>query len=286
MAYGPPTVVDRPTRTQIPYGLFSVVDFRPDTTGSRWENGIEWDALTCAPASGIGDPICPPDGETLETTVASGLPKTPAADGGIGEASKFTVYHENRCSPLGNTPQQAQDDARAALLLTEQTRVEQALWTGDLGNTANFQDATVLAVGQTDPAYVLGALEQALRDAYGALGVIHVGLIGAAVLREHDLIERVGQRYFTYAGTPVVIGTGYEELTGGPVLGAASAGQVWIVGSSAILAYRSEVYAASNRAGDLLDRGTNDLYGIAERDYLLGLECGTVAAQIDATTGA
>lgn len=282
MAYGPPTVVDRPTRAPIPYGLFSVVDFRQDTTGGRWENGIEWDALTCSPASGIGDPICPPEGETLETTVASGLPKTSSADGGIGEASRFTIYHENVCSPVGNSPASAQADAQAALLLTEQTRVEQALWLGDLGNEPNFQDAEVLTVGQTNPAYVLGAVEDALRERYGALGVIHVGLIGAAVLREHDLIERIGQRYFTYAGTPVVIGTGYAEVTGGPTLGAATAGSVWVVGSSAILAYRSEVFTASNRAGDLLDRGQNNLFGIAERNYLLGLECGTVAAQFEA----
>lgn len=279
MAYGAPTVVDRPTRTQIPYGLFSVVDFRTDTSGGRWENGIEWDGLTCSPASGIGDPLCTPG---LETTSASGLPKTASIDGGTGEATRFTVYHLNECSPVGNTPEQAMADAQTALLLTEQARVEQALWTGDLGNTPNFQSAEVLTVGQTNPAYVLGAVEQAVRDRYGALGVIHVGLIGAAVLREHDLIERIGQRYFTYAGTPLVIGTGYEEVSGGPTLGAAAAGSVWMVGSSAIIGYRSEVFTASNRSGDLLDRGVNTLSGIAERNYLLALECGTVAAEFEA----
>jgi predicted RNase H-like HicB family nuclease len=280
MAYGAPTVVDRPTRTQIPYGLFSVVDFRTDTTGGRWENGIEWDALTCSPASGIGDPLCLPSG--METTSASGLPKTPSIDGGIGEASRFTVYHLNECSPVGNTPEQAMADAQTALLLTEQARVEQALWLGDLGNEPNFQQAEVLTISQTNPAYVLGAVEQAVRDRYGALGVIHVGLIGAAVLREHDLIERIGSRYYTYAGTPLVIGTGYEEVTGGPTLGAATSGSVWMVGSSAIIGYRSEVFVSSARPGDLLDREVNTLSGIAERNYLLALECGTVAAEFEA----
>lgn len=281
MAYGAPTVVDRPTRTQIPYGLFSVVDFRTDTSDGRWQMGIEWDALTCSPASGIGEPLCAPG---LETTAASGLPKTASIDGGTGDAGAFTVYHLNECSPVGNTPEQAMADAQTALLLTEQTRVEQALWLGDLGNEPNFQQATVLTITPTDPAYVLGTVEREVRVRYGALGVIHVGLIGAATLIEHNLIERIGSRYFTFAGTPVVIGTGYAEVTGGPTLGAAVAGQVWIVGSSAILGYRSEVFAASNRMGDLLDRGVNTLSGIAERQYLLALECGTVAAQFDASS--
>src|SRR5690606_40604811 len=42
--------------------------------------------------------------------------------------------------------------------------------------------------------------------------------------------------------------------------------------SGALFGYRTEVFVPSGRAGDLMDRGRNDLYGIAERSYLIGLD--------------
>jgi hypothetical protein len=41
------------------------------------------------------------------------------------------------------------------------------------------------------------------------------------------------------------------------------------------------VFAPTNRAGDLLDRRTNDLHGMAERTYLIGYEpCGVAFASM------
>src|SRR3546814_10690186 len=55
-------------------------------------------------------------------------------------------------------------------------------------------------------------------------------------------------------GTPVVAGAGYpcthpDSVTAGS----------WIVATPALMLYRSEIFTATNRPGDLLDRGQNNL---------------------------
>lgn len=272
MAVAAPTVIEAPTRSVAPYGLFSTFSFRESGDG-RWQAGVVWEALACGPASGIGDPSCDPETPTV------GLPKGDAEPADAGEASPFTVYFKEKCDPVGRVAV-AQDRANTSLLLKEQMRVEQALWTGDLGNTPNLQTVES-TVGDSSPAAVLAAITLGLRRDYGGLGTIHVGLIGAAVLEDADLLKRDGDRVRTIYGDAVSIGAGYLEVDGGPLLGAADAGNVWIIASPPVFGYRSEVFTSSERTGDLLDRGNNDFYGVAERTYLLGFDpCGVIAAQM------
>lgn len=270
-------VVEPAPRLAPAQGLFSVVPFRPEGNG-HWGNGVTWESLSCAVASGIGDPNCEPT-DPQGPTEAVGLPKGDAAPADNGEASPFTVYFKEKCSPLGRA-QQAQDRATQSLLTKEQYRVEQALWTGDLGNTPNFQVAPV-GLPSSDPRYVLGMLTKGMRQEVG-MGVLHVGLVGAAVLLDHRLlVVSSSGAVTTVFGDQVVIGSGYPEFEGGPILGAAAAGNAWVVMTPPLLGYRSEVFTSSERVGDLLDRGKNDMYGVAERSYVLGFDpCGVAVAQM------
>jgi hypothetical protein len=43
-----------------------------------------------------------------------------------------------------------------------------------------------------------------------------------------------------------------------------------VYATSGIFGYRSDVFTSSNRPGDLLDRNVNNLYAVAERQYLVG----------------
>lgn len=265
--------VDPASRVAPTGGLFSVLPFRTDASG-HWGNGVTWESLSCAPASGIGDPSCDPEEETV------GLPKADAVGAENGEASPFTIYFKEKCDPVGRASI-AQDRVTSSLLVKEQFRAEQALWTGDLGNTPNFQTAE--SVGDsTDPRYVLGSLTRVARRDYG-MGVLHVGTIGAAVLVDHDLIVQRGDAWFTVFGDQVVIGAGYPEVEGGPIIGAADPGNVYAVMTPPLFGYRSDVFTSSERSGDLLDRRTNDLYAVAERTYVLGFDpCGVALAQMTA----
>ncbi len=258
MAFAPATVVDPIARTALPFGLFSVVTPRP-AGDSRWENGAVWEPLTCGPASGIGEVDC-------VTQTASGLPKKFPVPGGTDEATPFTVYGSYECSPIGHTLEYAQERATEHLIAREEARAEQAVWTGDLGNVPNFSNADTASGGALDPCLALATAEQYIATNYGSLGVIHMSRLLAQVLLCEQALEVRGTRLFTRLGTPVVAGAGYP----GSHPDGVTAGDQYLVATPALMAYRSEVFGATNRPGDLLDRGQNNLFGIAERRYLVG----------------
>lgn len=249
----PSTHVAAPARTPLPFGLGSVLGWR---LGDRWASGVQWMSITCDPAGGRGGPECDPD-EMV------GLPKEFTGERSIGLATPFIVYGHDVCSIFGNSPQEAQDFANAHLIAREEARAEQALWTGDLGNVPNFAGANgypaPIALGTfSDAVAALGAVEHAIAQEYGSLGVIHMTRQMATLLGKH--LEKRGGRLFTRAlDTPVVAGGGY------PVQGR-------IIGTPALFGYRGDIITSSNRPGDLLDRGTNQMYAVAEREYVIGFD--------------
>lgn len=257
MAMAPATVVDPIARTALPFGLLSAVTPRP-VGNSRWENGVVWEPLNCGPASGIGDPDCDPEVPTV------GLPKSFPVPGGTDEADAFTIYGSYECSPMGHTLEYAQERATEHLLAREEARAEQAIWTGDLGNFPNFTEGTDSASGAQEPRLAIAEAEQYIATEYGSLGTIHMSRYLAAILLAEEALEVRGTRLFTRLGTPVIAGAGY------PGTSPSGAAGWWIVAAPALMLYRSEIFTATNRPGDLLDRGQNNLFGIAERRYLVG----------------
>ena len=257
MPFAPATVVDPIARTALPFGLFSAVTPRP-AGDQRWENGVIWEPLTCGPASGIGEVDC-------VTGTASGLPKTFPEPGGTDDATAFTVYGSYECSPIGHSIEYAQERATEHLLAREEARAEQAIWTGDLGNDPNFTQADTSASAAASPREAIAEAEAYIATNYGSLGVIHMCRLIASLALAEEALEVRGTRLFTRLGTPVVAGAGYpcthpDGVTAG----------TWIVATPALMLYRSEIFTATNRPGDLLDRGQNNLFGIAERRYLVG----------------
>lgn len=257
----PPALVAPPARTPLPFGLGSVIAWR---TGERWETGVEWDSITCDPAGGRGGPHCDPDD-------VAGLPKEFDGSPTHGDATPFVVYGHDKCSAIGGGGfEAAQTRANAHLVNREEARAEQALWTGDLGSVPNFAGANgydapedLGEFASADEA--LAAIEQGISRVYGSLGVIHMSR-ATAILASRKLVTR-GGRLFTNLDTPVVAGSGYPDGV--------------MVGSPALIGYRSEAFTSSSRGGDLLDRANNDMYAIAERSYLIAFEpCGLVSATI------
>jgi len=271
----PAALVTGAARTPLPYGLFSVLTFRPNGA-DRWETGVTFETLSCEPLEGIGPAQCE-DGQT------TGLPKTvTVATGAVGDdgsALPFTVYGHFACSPVGWTPEQAQARAELQLTTREEARVEQAFWTADLGNTPSLEDGgtTDISVAGADVTESLGLLEDWIATNYGSQGLIHVTRETALVGLTLGALETSGGRLRTRLGTPVVAGAGYPGT--GPAGEAAAASTAWAFVTPALFGYRSEIFTSSNRSGDLFDRAQNDLYAVAERSYLLGFDpCGVAAA--------
>lgn len=283
--FAPPLVLqDTPApRQPLPFGLFSILPWT-DTGDVHWLNGVQWESVGCSPASGIGDPSCTPDGSG--NTQATGLPKVFNVGSQNASAGVFTVYGDYKCSPFGHGDDLtfAQERANQSLLAREEARVEQALWSGDLGNKPSFQGATDLTPGggAVSPIVALATLEKYLGSVYGSLGVIHVGRGAVNYLGQNQAIVAVGSRLFTRLGTPVVAGSGYTNTS--PTGSTPASGEHWAYATPAIFGKRSEVFTSSERRGDLLDRNTNDLYAIAERSYLVGFDnCGVGAIRFTGT---
>lgn len=254
-----------------------------------------------------GDPAAvPPVPSTAVTWTQVAAEQVPVPTPGIpknlddsptdtSEASPFTVYAPFECSPVGNTPASAQDYATGKLQAGEENAVERAFWTGYLGNspslgvpsTLGSATAETIATGLT-PAEALAALEQYAAENYnGSQGVIHLTRAAALIMAAASLIVRSGNSLSTALGTPVVAGTGYAGT--GPDGAAPADGQAWAYVTPQLFGYRSEIFTSTNRAGDLLDRATNDLYAIAERTYLLAFDpcgVGAVSLVVTSTTGA
>ena len=201
-----------------------------------------------------------------------------------GSALPFVVYGHFQCSPLAWSPQDAQAKASAHLQAHEEARVEQALWTGNLGNRPRFLGAADLGSGTSyGLARGLAMMEDYIAFAYGSLGVIHMTRGVALRMIADDLLTAMSGRLFTALGTPVAAGAGYPGT--GPNNETVTLDESWIFATPPLFGYRGEVFTSSNRQGDLLDRGTNDLYAIAERSYLIGFDPVTLGAvEIDLTT--
>lgn len=261
----PLALVAPPLTQPLERGLFSVFNFRGDS--DRFEQGVKWEELGgCEPIEGISAAQCDPEDMV-------GLPKVldGADDFATGDALPFTVYADWLCSPVGFSPADAQDRANARLLKWEQMRVEQAFWTGDLLNTPNLSGANGYAAPVTAGTHdtewhALAAVEDMLARVYGAVGVIHMSIRTASLLLSKGAISAKGSRLFTELGTPVAAGAGYPDVAE-------------IIGTPALIGYRSDIFTSSNRAGDLFNRDRNDLHAIAERTYLIGFDpCPTVKA--------
>lgn len=273
MNYAAPALVQGQPRQGLPYGLFSVLSPRNDES-NRWQNGIQWEPLTCEPVSGRAGAGCGPAEEVL------GLPKNLEPNsGGVGDAAAFAVYGHYTCAPVGHEISEMQDLANAHLLSREEAFVEATLWDGRLGNTPNFKDdAETLTGSAVSPLLALAMIEDYIATHYGSLGVIHMTRGALIILSEFGVITSAGSKLVTSAGTPVVAGAGYPNT--GPTGAAPSAGDFWIYGSPALFGYRSEIFYSSNLEGDLLDRANNVMHTIAERNYLLAYDpCGVGAAE-------
>lgn len=259
MAMTPPALVVGAPRVPLPYGLFSVVPVREDVP-DRWESGVVFEGIGC-PGSLTG--TGPWDCET--NAPSTGVPKTLDGAPSQDTADNFLVYESYTCSPIGNTLGHAQDVATARLNAFEEARVEAVISTGALGFAPAFSSAEVVGTEDQSLGEAIGLLEALIASAYGSQGILHMSRYTATLAIDKGIISAKSGRLRTGLDTPVVAGTGYT-FTG-------------VVATPNMFAYRSEVLTSSARPGDLLDRSNNDLYAVAERNYVVGWEdCGLYSA--------
>lgn len=257
-----PALVSAPQLTPPLYGLLSALSF-PTSTTDRWESGVEWETLSLGLLGTIGQ---------WDDTGTPGIPKTLGEGRGpMAEASPFTVYGEFACTPVGWTPEQAQDAASTRLLMMEEASVEAAIWGGGTTEYTSpvLSDASIAHSGALDAVDGVGALEYAFGRRMGTRPVLHMSRRLALILLKMGALEARGTALQTKLGSPAVAGSGYPDVS-------------TIVATPPMVAYRSEVFTSSSVSGDLLDRGQNILHAVAERSYLVGWDA-SKALRLDVT---
>lgn len=268
MSYAPLQVVEEIPRQPLPFGLLSVLTPRPSGDG-RWQNGVTWETLGCAPVSGIGDPNC----EDPEST--TGLPKNFAPSGGVGEATPFLVYGSYKCSIAGHTEDYAMQRATEHLIAREEARVEQAIWTGDLDNGGFAAGAEDAGAGSLKRA--IARLEAWIATEYGSVGTIHMTREAALLGVDDGLLVVKGSVLQTALGTPVVAGAGYPGT--GPAGEVPADTATYIYATPALGGYRSEPFPGVSGVGAGFDRDHNNIHAVAERTYVVGWDpCGSAFA--------
>lgn len=301
-------IVDGPSFTPLPYGLWSAVE-HPTPAGPHWQNGVTWSEW-CGGGGTTYDPC-------LAVTGTGGAP----AGGGPGTqrplsgnitqtnrgATAFTVYAEFDCSAVGSVGD-AEQVALNALDRVEQWQVGTAFWTGTAGATAGgtptttvfphlaantpFTEASsgivmqpaasVVATGSGDDAAItMGQLEGALADCYHGQGLIHVAFEALATLKAFKLVHpdpNDPNALYSPAGHRIVVDSGYPGT--GPDGAAAPAGTSWIYGTGAMFGYRGSVMIPP-QLYQSFDRTENTVRMIAQRTYLLGWDCCLFAARMN-----
>lgn len=254
------------------YGIFSAaagpIDLPPHGAGG----GIRYVPVTCGEAHPW--PI-----ECVEGQVGDTAKQGDAGDAEV-EAGPFAVYASYLCGSVGYTPREFTDKVLRRLANGEQGAVEYALWTGtsDVGAAAlgitNLQD-TATAITPADPedlASVISAMEfwAYHTQGYGNVAYIHAPVSMAAWFGTNHLIRYEGGVAKTDYGTIIIFGGGYPGTGAGGSAPPAGGAYMHITGQTTV--WRSPepfVYPVPQT----LDKGDNQYFLLAEREYAVGFDC-------------
>jgi hypothetical protein len=248
------------------YGLFDAASGPVDLAGNARGAGVRYRPVTCGsarswPLGCYAGSVVPPEGGK------EGLALAPEVN-----AIPFLVMAGQTCSRVGYTSGEFDAMIRAELEAGEQGAAEAALWTGldgdgtGLGITSLATDPFDITITDGDSiTEVVAALEDYAYRAqgYAYRAMIHAPVSVAAWAAEVGLIEKDGRLKVTPYGSVWVFGGGYP---GGPD----SAATLHITGQVSV--WRSAetfVYPVD----ETMDRATNEVLLVAEREYAIGFDC-------------
>lgn len=254
------------------YGLLAGAAGPIDLPSHGAGGGVRYVPVTCGEAHSW--PI-----ECVE-----GAPGTTGKQGDPGdetiEANPFAVYASYECGSVGYTPTEFVDKVRRRLANGEQGAIEYALWTGnsDVGGTdlgiANFQDdgVAVSVADDSNITSVVSALESWAYTAmgYGNVAYIHAPVSMSAWFSDHHLMRLEGGLWKTDFGSVVIFGGGYPGTGANGDAAPVGGAYMYITGQTTV--YRSAepfVYPVPQT----LDKGTNQYFLLAEREYAVAFDC-------------
>lgn len=279
-----PKIIEPPRRARHRFGLFSVADVRPAEAHDTFGTGVEWAPNACE-HPGLWQHECPvdPDVDPPAADRQKCLTCQPLAN---ATARPITVYGAYQCPLVGVGMAEAQRRAEANLLDGEEHSVERAVMAGLAGANPSLSAADTTYAGQAGCAAELLELLHTSTDP-GFIGepVFHIPRAAIHWLFGADLLEADGDVLRTKLGTPVAAGSGYTEANVGPPANPGEdprpplvPGAWWVYATGPVVALRGDVQRIPTPAEQGFNPRTNDYTALAERAWVVGWECLTVAA--------
>jgi len=265
----PPVEVQPPEFRPYRYGLLSAAQRIEE--GGRWElGGVTYTTTGCPITTDEWVTRCPidppPPGPPPEKNIPIGLEEV--------TGKPFMLYDAVSCYPMGGrTEEELGAFAVESLTAGEQVKLEQKFWAFIRANAA-----VVIDPPGADTSWSmdlgLGVLESQLAEYYGGLGVIHVPRYALPYATTLRLTHAVGDQLLDPADNVWAFGAGYDA-TGPGVHDPAPAGQAWMYATGPVVLRRAPITQQS-----AFDRRTNERRALAERSYVLTVECPTFAVLV------
>lgn len=199
----------------------------------------------------------------------------------------FAVYGGLVCKPFGFDQETGLQEIERVFALKESRGVERALMEtrfilgpdDDPGaGTDNRWPAAVditPTAGAVKPKVALALLEAFAVSQYSGQPTLHMPYTIGSLLSGEKVIEADGGKFFTPLGAKVAVGVGYEFPNNGPDGTEATDGTRWIYATGEVMVARSQMRSFAQH-----DQYTNDIYALAERRYLVAIDCFSAAIQV------
>lgn len=274
----PPILIDRVSQNPLRYGIFTAASGPFDLPVHARNGGLRYVTSICGDGFGYEiECIGAQNSKAAEfdagTTTVTGTP--------------FIVASTVTCGTVGYTYEEQRAFVVERLKGVEQTMVEQIFSTGAVGQSPSLLAASgiaTLAGSGVTSVEVVSELERAmycggsLGFMYGPQAILHMPIAVFNDLKSEHLLDFDGTRWRTPMGTVVSAGC----YAGNSPLGVAPAeGTFWIyiTGQTAIWRTSDANLQVAPVEGSL-NRATNQMLMLAEREYVVTFECGGYAKPV------
>jgi hypothetical protein len=270
-----PLYVDAPNPIIPRYGLFRVATGPNDLPVNARIGGLQYQLSTCTLPLEY-EVECQVDHNTK--VIESGTPTVSGAP--------FIVYSAIRCDTVGLVnlgEEQLKRYLYQQLIAGEQATVERIFSTGLVAQYPNLTSGAVNLGPAQGPVQAVGILEAWLYARYGVTGVIHAPILASPYFKGSKVIYADGNPatngiWRTATGTAVSFG---NYTATGPTGDAGT----WIYITGQVAIWRTpdkDLFVPP--MGQVINRSTNVLTSVMEREYVITYDCFSAAVQVTLNT--
>lgn len=255
------------------YGLFRVATGPLDLPVPARSGGLQYELSTCDLPS------------AYEVACAQGRAEKSITNGvDTLTADPFVVYSAIRCDTVGlvNWGQETVNRyLYEQLVAGEQGTVERSFSNSTFGvNPGLGGNANVVNLGTAQGIVrATGMLESWLYAQYGLPGVIHSPMLAAPYFTGSHVVEKGGDGIWR---TDTLTKVSFGNYAGtGPTGQAATAGTTWLYITGQVAIWRtpdSQLFYPT--MGQVINRSTNVLTIVMEREYVISFDCYVAAVQV------